>query len=102
MVYFANINGIDIRAEFCDDTVRDLFVPLLKELSRMHSEKKSRILVMLAAPPGAGKSTLVSFLEYLAKGIIQYLEAKDDLFIPQYEEVFKQVLQRYHEDFRKE
>ncbi len=70
MVYFANINGIDIRAEFCDDTVRDLFVPLLKELSRMHSEKKSRILVMLAAPPGAGKSTLVSFLEYLAKGII--------------------------------
>ena len=70
MVYFANINGIDIRAEFCDDTVRDLFVPLLKELSRMHSEKKSRILVMLAAPPGAGKSTLVCFLEYLAKGII--------------------------------
>ena len=27
---------------------------------------------------------------------------KDDLFIPQYEEVFKRVLARYHEDFREE
>ena len=44
----------------------------------------------------------LSLTSDLAKGIIQYLEAKDDLFIPQYEEVFKQVLQRYHEDFRKE
>ena len=38
----------------------------------------------------------------LANDIIQHLESKDDLFIPQYEEVFKHVLQRYHEDFRKE
>ena len=38
----------------------------------------------------------------LANDIIQHLVAKDDLFIPQYEEVFKHVLQRYHEDFRKE
>ena len=38
----------------------------------------------------------------LANDIIHYLEAKDDLFIPQYEEVFKHVLQRYHDDFRKE
>jgi hypothetical protein len=33
----------------------------------MHDKKQSRILVLLAAPPGAGKSTLVSFLEDLAK-----------------------------------
>ena len=38
----------------------------------------------------------------LANDIVQHLEAKDDLFIPQYEEVFKHVLQRYHDDFRKE
>jgi hypothetical protein len=30
------------------------------------------------------------------------LESKNDLFIPQYEEVFKTVLARYHDDFRKE
>ena len=38
----------------------------------------------------------------LANDIIHHIEAKDDLFIPQYEEVFKHVLQRYHDDFRKE
>ena len=38
----------------------------------------------------------------LACDIIQHLEQKDDLFIPQYEEVFKNVLQRYHDDFRAE
>ena len=38
----------------------------------------------------------------LAKDIVAHLEAKDDLFIPQYEEVFKTVLSRYHKDFREE
>lgn len=27
---------------------------------------------------------------------------KEDLWIPQYEDIFKEVLERYHEDFRKE
>ncbi len=40
--------------------------------------------------------------EMLAKEIIHNLEAKNDLFIPQYEEVFKTVLERYHDDFRAE
>ncbi len=38
----------------------------------------------------------------LAKEIIEHLEAKDDLFIPKYDEVFKEVLRRYHDDFRAE
>lgn len=38
----------------------------------------------------------------LANQILEHLEQKDDLFIPQYEEVFKAVLQRYHDDFRAE
>lgn len=38
----------------------------------------------------------------LAKEIVKHLEAKDDLFIPKYEEVFKNVLARYNEDFREE
>lgn len=38
----------------------------------------------------------------MAQEIIEHLEAKDDLFIPQYEEVFKEVLERYHKDFRAE
>lgn len=38
----------------------------------------------------------------LAKQIIEKLERKEDLFIPQYEEVYKEVLRRYQEDFREE
>jgi short-subunit dehydrogenase len=38
----------------------------------------------------------------LAEQIIAHVETKDDLFIPQYEEIFKHVLERYHNDFRQE
>lgn len=48
-----------------------------------------------------GKTDL-SQTESLANEIICHLEAKDDLFIPQYEEIFKNVLLRYANDFREE
>lgn len=38
----------------------------------------------------------------MAQAIIAEMEKKNDLFIPQYEEVFKTVLHRYQNDFRKE
>lgn len=38
----------------------------------------------------------------LAREIIRHMEEKADLFIPQYEEVYKEVLERYHKDFRAE
>ena len=38
----------------------------------------------------------------LASEIIEHVEKKDDLFIPKYEEVFKEVLARYQMDFRSE
>ena len=48
-----------------------------------------------------GKTDL-SVTAPMAQAIIAEMEKKNDLFIPQYEEVFKAVLQRYHDDFRKE
>jgi short-subunit dehydrogenase len=48
-----------------------------------------------------GKTDL-SLTSSLAKQIIEHVEKKDDLFIPQYNEVFKAVLERYHLDFRAE
>ncbi len=38
----------------------------------------------------------------LAQEIVTHLHKKDDLFIPQYDEVFAEVLERYHKDFRAE
>lgn len=48
-----------------------------------------------------GKTDL-SITAPMAQAIIAEMEKKNDLFIPQYDEVFKHVLERYHEDFRKE
>lgn len=49
----------------------------------------------------AGKTDL-NQLQGLANEILAHLESKDDLFIPLYDEVYKTVLQRYHDDFRME
>ncbi|WP_416333498.1 SDR family NAD(P)-dependent oxidoreductase [Bacteroides bouchesdurhonensis] len=38
----------------------------------------------------------------MANAIIEHLENKNDLFIPMYDEIFKNVLERYHDDFRAE
>ena len=48
-----------------------------------------------------GKTDL-SVTAPMAQAIIAEMDKKSDLFIPQYEEVFKNVLQRYQDDFRKE
>ena len=49
----------------------------------------------------AGKTDL-GITAPMANAIIECLEAKVDLFIPHYEDVFKDVLERYHKDFRAE
>lgn len=50
----------------------------------------------------SGGKTDLSLSTPIAEEIIKHLEAKDDLYIPQYDEIFKNVLERYHADFRKE
>lgn len=65
--------------------------------------------VILNVSPGTikgssfyGAKSNLDVLRELTLEIIAHLENKDDLFIPKYNEVFKEVLQRYHDDFRKE
>ena len=72
-------------------------------------EKAGSYNRVLNVSPGSIKGTSfnqgktdLSLTEPLAKEIIEHLENKNDLFIPHYDDVFKNVLERYHEDFRKE
>ena len=72
-------------------------------------EKAGTTNRILNVSPGSIKGTCfnqgemnLSVTEPLAKEIIAHIEEKDDLFIPQYDEVFHEVLERYHQDFRKE
>lgn len=72
-------------------------------------EKAGSLNRILNVSPGAIKGTSFNQdetdlrqTEQLAKDIIEHLEQKDDLFIPNYETVFKEVLERYHQNFRAE
>ena len=72
-------------------------------------EKAGTTNRILNVSPGSIKGTAfyngktdLSLTENLAKDILSHLEAKDDLFIPMYDEIFKEVLARYAADFREE
>ena len=61
------INGLKVNAAFDDKTVEEILRPLLLRWQKMQREKGERLIVLLAAPPGTGKSTLAAFLQELAK-----------------------------------
>ncbi len=76
MKYSANINGIDVNAIYTEENIKGIFEPLLQKLAEKRLSKGRRILVMLAAPPGAGKSTLVSFLESYSQELCPQLKVQ--------------------------
>lgn len=72
-------------------------------------EKAGSINKILNVSPGSIKGTSfnqgqtdLNQTEGLTKEILTHLERKEDLFIPKYDDVFKEVLDRYHKDFREE
>ncbi|MBQ8815395.1 MAG: nucleoside/nucleotide kinase family protein [Lachnospiraceae bacterium] len=67
MQFIKEINGLKVTAEYSEESVQEIFVPLLRHLTSLQKKLNRRIVVMLAAPPAAGKSTLVSFLQYLSE-----------------------------------
>ena len=49
-----------------EQAIRDIFLPLLFRFTQLQKDAGRRILGLLAAPPAAGKSTLLSFLQKLS------------------------------------
>lgn len=45
------VNGLEIDAEHSESEVKELFIPLLKQVALMRADKGSRIMVYLSAPP---------------------------------------------------
>ena len=49
------VNGLNVYAHYTNANIKEIFIPLLKRLTKLQKEKSKRILVILAAPPGSGK-----------------------------------------------
>ncbi len=60
-------SGRMVEAEFRDADVEGVFLPLLRRLTALRREKGRRVAALLAAPPGAGKSTLAALLAALSR-----------------------------------
>ncbi len=72
-------------------------------------EKAGSTNRILNVSPGSIKGTSfnngmtnLTLLDELGRKILAEMEQKNDLFIPQYESVYKEVLRRYYDDFRAE
>jgi len=62
-----NVNGLTVKARYFQQDAEKIFFPLIKTLSDMQIKKDNRLIVYLAAPPGAGKTTLSLFLSRLSE-----------------------------------
>lgn len=60
------INGIPHKVRYHEDTINYLFLPFLRRISKIQQRAGQRVIIYLAAPPGAGKTTLALFLEKLS------------------------------------
>lgn len=60
-------NGLPVEAVYNADAVDYLFLPLLRRLTGLCRNSDHRIAAFIAAPPGAGKTTLSLFLEAFSR-----------------------------------
>jgi len=57
-------NGFNDIIEYDSSTVKNILIPLIKSISKM--KKEGKIIVFLAAPPGAGKTSLSKVIEMIS------------------------------------
>lgn len=67
MIFNEKINGIQVNATYSEEDINNRYIPFLKSLTELQKKKGRRILVLLAAPPGCGKTTLLHFLKKLSE-----------------------------------
>ena len=66
IIYNFNVNSFNIKAEYHKRDIDDIFIPLVQQLDGLRQSSERRIIVYLAGPCGAGKTTLSLLLESLA------------------------------------
>lgn len=64
-----NVNGFEFDAYYSELFINQQIMPLIETWQQLAKQKKNRVVVFLAAPPGAGKSTLSLFIESCCEDI---------------------------------
>lgn len=62
-----SVNDLVVNAHFYHDNIDEIIMPLLKRLTELQKKLNRRVIVLLAASPAAGKTTLLAYLEHLSK-----------------------------------
>ena len=64
-IYNFNVNSFNIKADYHQQDINEIFIPLVYRLEKMRQNAGHRVIVYLAGPPGAGKTTMSLLLESL-------------------------------------
>ena len=67
LTYKMEVNGLWQEVKFTEAAIEEIFMPFLHELTDLKMTMDRKVIAYLAAPPGAGKSTLAQFLEKLSR-----------------------------------
>ena len=67
LTYNVEIDGSRREVSFNTETVEEIFMPFLHELTDLKMTLDRKVIAYLVAPPGAGKTTLAAFLEKLSR-----------------------------------
>ena len=62
-----DVNGFEVRARYTRRTVAEVLEPLCGLMSGLNARAGRPLVVLMAAPPGAGKSTLAQALAMLSR-----------------------------------
>ena len=71
-VYDFNVNSFNIKAEYYTQDINEIFIPLVKKLGNMRKTAGRRLIVYIAGPCGAGKTTISLLLESLVSSNTDY------------------------------
>lgn len=74
--YTFDVNGFNVCAEYTDQSIECIFLPMLQYFTWLQKKKGRRIVVFLAAPPAVGKTTLTQLLVHLSQTEPALIEAQ--------------------------
>lgn len=61
------ITGLTMDVSYTPKELETVFLPMLQHFTQLREKKKSRVIIYMAAPPGAGKTSLSLLLEDIYK-----------------------------------